>query len=181
MAENWFLLADPDWRGAGQPSVEQVVGVWSADGGELGPLRVNPKAACDPVDVVLRLALAGRADGEQVQVVLRDVAFEVAMNGDGRPLVTPAPDGVLCVVAVTSAAHRRRVSSPAWRRVDLHGLVSMLADGVDVLFNPGGTASVRFLGSFVRSTVLLGDEEARAAVERMVGAGVVRVERGVGV
>src|SRR5690606_13803472 len=66
-----------------------------------------------------------------------------AMNGDGRPLIIPAPDDALCALIVTAEQHRERVLSPAWRRVILEELIELLDGEFDVLFNPNGPASVR--------------------------------------
>lgn len=168
--ENWFLLMDPAWRPASEndpPPVEAVVGLWPVEeGGSVGKFRANPEyvpsdenSPSDPLDAVLRLVLQGRAEMQHIQLMLRDSLFDVAMNGDGRPLVTKSPDDIACVVVTTGEPHRMRVSSPDWRRVDLEEVVDLLADGVDVLFNPGGPASVRLTGDFLRETTMLDDEK----------------------
>ncbi|MGW5646282.1 type VII secretion system-associated protein [Saccharopolyspora sp. NPDC003752] len=168
--ENWLLLMDPSWTsssGNEAPPIEAVVGLWPVeDGCRLGKFRPNPEYApseenspSDPLDAVLRLVLQDRAEVEHIQLVLRDSLFDIAMNGDGRPLVTKSPDEVPCVVVATGEPHRRRVSSPDWRRIDLDELVVLLADGVDVLFNPAGPASVRLTGDFMRETLMLDDEQ----------------------
>ena len=182
ITENWFLLVDPAWSGDGEPPLSAVVGLWPVEDGAVGRFRANPDYApsdpaspTDPVDALLRLALRGAADAEQIQLVLRDALFDVAMNGDGRPLVVRSPDDKPCVVVATAEPHRRRVRSPQWRRADVEELVGLLADGVDVLFNPDGPASVRLLGSFIRSTTLLTDEDADAARARLRDTGSVRV------
>jgi hypothetical protein len=40
----------------------------------------------------------------------------------------------------------------------------MLDDGVDVLFNPGSTATVRINGDFIRETALMSEDEVAAAL-----------------
>ncbi|WP_197288450.1 type VII secretion system-associated protein [Nocardia sp. NRRL S-836] len=169
---NWFLLMDPAWSPRHEnepPPLEAVVGVWPlADDGGVGKFRPNPDhvpadsgAPSDPLDAVFRLVSQGRAETEQLRLMLRDSLFDIAVNGDGRPLVTLSPDDVPCVVVATGEAQRRRVSSPQWRRIDLDDLVVLLADGVDVLFNPGGPAALRLTGDFLRETlVMAGDEVA---------------------
>ncbi|MCP2205559.1 hypothetical protein LX90_009301 [Lentzea flava] len=166
---NWFLLMDPGWRPAkpnDTPPIEAVVGVWPLEDGRVGKFRANPRyqqsderSPSDPLDAVLRLVLQGSAEAEHIQLLLRDTLFDVAMNGDGRPLITKSPDDVLCVVVATGEPHRRRVRAPQWQRIDLDELVVLLADNVDVLFNPGGPASVRLTGDFMRETVMLDDEQ----------------------
>jgi hypothetical protein len=171
--ENWFLLMDPAWVPAVEheaPPIDAVVGLWPVeDGGRLGKFRPNPQyspsdgtSPSDPLDAVLRLVLHGRAEAEHIQLMLRDSLFDIAMNGDGRPLVTRSPDDVPCVVVATGEPHRRRLSSPEWSRIDLDELVVLLADGVDVLFNPGGPASVRLTGDFMRETLMMDDEQVAA-------------------
>ncbi|MEV0056562.1 type VII secretion system-associated protein [Saccharopolyspora shandongensis] len=168
--ENWLLLMDPSWSpssGGEAPPIEAVVGLWPVEeGGKLGKFRPNPEYApsdenspSDPLDAVLRLVLQGRAEVEHIQLMLRDSLFDIAMNGDGRPLVTKSPDDVPCVVVATGEPHRQRISSPDWLRIDLDELVVLLADGVDVLFNPAGPASVRLTGDFMRETLMLDDEQ----------------------
>ncbi|MDQ7810879.1 type VII secretion system-associated protein [Amycolatopsis sp. A133] len=170
--ENWFLLMDPAWSPAAEndaPPVEAVVGLWPvAEDGGLGKFRANPEyvpadehSPSDPLDAVLRLVLQGRAEAGHIQLVVRETLVDVAMNGDGRPLVTRSPDDVPCVVVATGEPHRRRVAAPDWRRVDLAELTALLADGVDVLFNPGGPAAVRLTGDFLRESLAL--DEAQVA------------------
>ncbi|MEV7044762.1 type VII secretion system-associated protein [Amycolatopsis sp. NPDC051061] len=170
--ENWFLLMDPAWSPAAEndaPPVEAVVGLWPvAEDGGLGKFRANPAyvpadehSPSDPLDAVLRLVLQGRAETEHIQLMVRDTLVDVAMNGDGCPLVTRSPDDVPCVVVATGEPHRRRVAAPGWRRVDLAGLTGLLAEEVDVLFNPGGPAAVRLTGDFLRETLAM--DEARVA------------------
>jgi hypothetical protein len=167
--ETWILLMDPAWRPAHEnetPPIEAVVGLWPVAEDEVGKFRANPEyvpadenSPSDPLDAALRLVLRGSAGADQIQLMLRDSAFDIAMNGDGRPLITKSPDDLPCVVLATGEQHRRRVSSPEWRRIDLDELVVLLVDGVDVLINPAGPASVRLTGDFMRETSLLNDVE----------------------
>lgn len=170
--QHWFLLMDPAWRPSTQdstdetPPAEAVVGVWPVEDGAIGKFRPNPAyapadehAPSDPLDIVLRLMLDGHAETWRVQLMLRDSLYDVALNSDGTPLVTRSPDGVTCVVVATGEPHRRKVRAPGWQRVELLELVELLADGVDVLFNPAGAASTRLTGDFLRETTLLGDDE----------------------
>lgn len=167
--ENWFLLMDPAWRPSDEaeaPPAEAVVGLWPVEDGVVGKFRPNPayepageNSPSDPLDVMLRLMLAGQTETWRLQLMLRDSLYDVAMNPDGRPLVTKSPDDVPCAVVATGEPHRRKVRAPDWQRVDLTELVEQLADGVDVLFNPGGPASVRLTGDFLRETTLLGEDD----------------------
>ncbi|MFI9009975.1 type VII secretion system-associated protein [Actinosynnema sp. NPDC053489] len=175
--ENWFLLMDPAWQPEREdeaPPVRAVVGLWPVDpDGVVGRFRTNPSyepsdpdSPSDPLDAVLRLLMRGEAESDQLRLLLRDSLFDLAMNGDGRPLVMRSPDDVPCVVVATSEPHRRRVSSPDWRRLDLADLVDLLADDLDVLINPGGPAAVRLLGDFMRRTRVMSEEDVAAAYER---------------
>ncbi|MEV4703723.1 type VII secretion system-associated protein [Actinoplanes sp. NPDC049316] len=174
--ENYFLLMDPDWRPRPEdevPPIEAVIGLWplTADG-SLGSFRSNPDyvprdedAVTDPLDAMLRLAMEGRMQADQLQLMMRDSLFEVALNGDGRPLIVRSPDDVRCVVVATSVPQLRRISSPDWQRTDLTGVVSLLPDEVDVLFNPGGPVPFRLTGDFLRETMIMSDEDVAAAYE----------------
>lgn len=168
--ENWFLLMDPEWEPGEDddvPPLESVLGAWPLGGdGTLGRFRgnpdyrpLNPDSPTDPLDAVLRRIVAGMAEPEELQPLLRDLEFELAMNGDGRPLIIPAPDDALCALIVTAEQHRERVLSPAWRRVILEELIELLDGEFDVLFNPNGPASVRLAGDFVRAAQDLTDDE----------------------
>ncbi|MFI5735653.1 type VII secretion system-associated protein [Kribbella sp. NPDC051587] len=169
--EDWFLLVDPSWTPAtadAVPPVEVVVGLWPLEEeGRLGQFRTNPDylplgpdSPSDPLDAVLRLVLAERVGAEHIQLMLRDTFFDIATYDDARPLLTLSPDGVRCVVVATGEVHRQRVNAPAWRRIDLDDLVVLLADEVDVLFNPSAPASIRLSGDFIRETLLLDDDQA---------------------
>ncbi|WP_315860885.1 type VII secretion system-associated protein [Amycolatopsis sp. EV170708-02-1] len=184
--ESWFLLMDPAWRPAAEnepPPIEAVVGLWPLeDGVSVGKFRPNPEyvpadedSPSDPLDAVLRLVLRGRAKIEHIRLMLRDTLFDIAMNGDGRPLVTKSPDDIACVVVATGEQHRARVRAPDWRRIDLDELVELLADEIDVLFNPAGPASVRLTGDFIRETTLLDEEEVAELYKGLPDAGGLQV------
>ncbi|PKW00240.1 hypothetical protein ATK30_0335 [Amycolatopsis echigonensis] len=169
--ERWYLLLDPHWTPVeedGTPPIEAVAGAWPVGADrEVGLFQPNLDFApvdanlpTDPIDAVLRELAEGRGEPEQVQVLLRECLVFQAMNGDGRPLVMDAPDGLPCVVLATAAPHLARIDSPAWRRVDLADLVERLGRGIDVLFNPDGPAAVRLAGDFVRAGLTMSDEEA---------------------
>ncbi|MCA2217464.1 type VII secretion system-associated protein [Jidongwangia harbinensis] len=176
--ENYFLLMDPDWRPQPDeevPPIEAVIGLWPlAADGSVGPFRSNPgyeprdeNPVTDPLDAMLRLTMQGRAPAEQLQLLMRDALFEVALNGDQRPLIVKSPDDVRCVVVATSMPQVRRISAPQWQHQDLTGVVSLLPDGVDVLFNPGGAVPFRLTGDFLRETTIMSDEEVAAAYETL--------------
>ncbi|MFJ8916105.1 type VII secretion system-associated protein [Amycolatopsis sp. NPDC102389] len=174
--ENWVLLMDPGWEPETEdqsPPIEAVVGLWPVEDGKAGKFRANPdyvpadeNSPTDPLDAALRLVMRGQGQVEQIQLMLRDSFFDIAMNGDGRPLVMKSPDGVPCVAIATGESHRRRISSPDWRRIDLGELVELLAEDVDVLFNPGGPAAVRLNANFMQLSLDM-DEEA---IERLYAA-----------
>ncbi|AGZ38784.1 hypothetical protein AFR_02475 [Actinoplanes friuliensis DSM 7358] len=157
LVDDHFLLLDPEWQpddSTATPPFEAVIGLWprQADG-SVGPFRSNPEyvpryenSPSDPVDALLRLALRGDAELEDLQAVLRDTVVDLALNGDGRPLIQDS-----CVVVTTSALHRSRVSAPDWRQAGLTDVLAVLADW-DLLINPGGPAPVRLAGAFVRET-----------------------------
>ncbi|UOZ06913.1 type VII secretion system-associated protein [Amycolatopsis sp. WQ 127309] len=171
--ENWLLLLDPSWEPSAEdeePPLEAVVGLWPVeDDGQVGKFRGNPdyvpsdeNSPSDPLDAVLRLMVRGEAGTEQLQAMLSGTLLDVAMNGDGRPLVTKSPDNLLCAVVTTGEPHRARLMSPEWHRTDLAGLVELIGTDLDVLFNPGGPASVRLTGDFLRLTAELTEDELAA-------------------
>jgi hypothetical protein len=165
--QDGYLLIDPSWQPASAgavPPVEAVVGLWplKADG-STGKFRSNPDywpgddSPSDPLDAALRLMLRGEASVAELRTMVRDTLFDLAVNDDGRPYETFSPDGVRCVVVASGLPHRSRVRTPGWRRIDLEELVLVLADGVDVLINPAGPASLRLTGDFMRESVLMDD------------------------
>jgi hypothetical protein len=151
-----LLLLDPEWPGD-EPPFEAVIGQWPVGpDGSVGRFRSNPEyfpqfpdSPSDPTDALLRLTSAGEAETGQLQAVLRDSTFHLAMNGDGRPLLMPAPDDGRCVIVTTSAPHRQRVPAPDWRELDL---AELSAVGHDALVNPGGPAPVVLTAEFLRET-----------------------------
>ncbi|GAA1991476.1 type VII secretion system-associated protein [Amycolatopsis minnesotensis] len=158
---HWYLLMDPHWTPAEEdepPPIEAVAGAWPVEeDDEVGVFQPNPDyqpvdetLPTDPVDALLRELAEGDAEPEHVRALLRQSLVFQAMNGDGRPLVIPAPDDAPCVVVATAAPHVARVFAPAWRRVDYAGFVDELPDGIDVLLNPEGPAAARLTGTFVR-------------------------------
>ncbi|UQU64519.1 type VII secretion system-associated protein [Couchioplanes caeruleus] len=177
--ENYFVITDPAWEpepgtDSDLPPIEAVVGVWPvAPDGSVGRFRPNPDyfptdvdSPTDPLDALLRLTAAGTADAGQLQLILRQSLFDIAMNGDGRPILQPSPDDVLCVLLASSGSHRRDLNLPLWRRCDLEALVTLLADDVDVLVNPSGPAMTRLSGGFVRAAFMASDDELTAAFDR---------------
>lgn len=158
-----MLLIDPEWSDAADddtpPPAEAVLGEW-AEGpdGALGPFRPNPgyrprfeNSPVDPLDAVIRLAMHGDAELDQVLTMLGGSLVEMAFNGDGRPLLAHSPDDRLCVLIASSPAHRRQLFAPRWREVTLADLLAALPDDADVLVNPGAPAWVRLAGDFIRT------------------------------
>jgi hypothetical protein len=163
-AGEFVLLVDPEWESeeeGGEPPFEAVVGMWPiGPDGTTGRFRSNPEylpffeeSPSDPIDALLRLALDGETEMARLRAVLRDSTFELAMNGDGNPLVDRSPDDVRCVIVATSAPHRSRVAAPDWKLTDLDQLLTLTAgEGYDALFNPGGPAPARLTVDFLRET-----------------------------
>ena len=155
-SDDVLLLLDPEW-GEDEPPFEAVIGMWPVGpDGSVGRFRSNPEyfprfpdSPSDPTDALLRLTSAGEAETARLQAVLRDSTFQLAMNGDGRPLIINTPDDVRCVIVTTSRPHRQRVPAPDWRELDLAELSAL---GHDALFNPGGTAPARLTTEFLRET-----------------------------
>ena len=180
--EHYFLLMDPDIEvdpRAAVPPLEAVMGAWPLDpDGTVGPFRSNPDyrpstphAAADPFDALLRLAGRGDATAEQLQLTLRDMLFDIALNGDGRPLVVRSPDGVPCVAIATSGMQQELAQAPGWQRIDLITLVTMLPEETDVFFNPGVPMPFRLTADFIHDTLTMSDQEVAEAqqAERVEG------------
>jgi hypothetical protein len=172
--ENFFLLMDSQWKpkeGQLTPDLESIVGVWPLDDeGNVGRFRSNPyyepideNSPTDPFDAGLRLLVDNRIEGPQLQLLLLDILFDVAMNGDGRPLIAKSPDDVACMVIATSERHRTRVASPDWQRMSIEQLVEVIPDDVQLLFNPGGPAMVRLSAEFATSALELTPDEVEKA------------------
>ncbi|TDC28499.1 type VII secretion system-associated protein [Micromonospora sp. 15K316] len=163
---NWMLLLDSDWSPPPEadravPPVETIVGGWLVeDDGTVGPFEPNPlylpsgeDAPTGPVDAAAKLVVAGRAEPSLVLLAMRDSLIEVAIDDDDRVIVAPAPDGAPCVLIATGAADQVRVRAPGWRQVSSTELVELLPEGVDVLLNPGGAASMRLFAGALREAV----------------------------
>lgn len=183
-AEAFYLLLDRGPESAdAQPSPDAVMGLWPVHSdGTVGRFRGNPEyrprdesAPSDPIDALLRLVVGDRTQVPRLRLVLRDSMFEVAMNGDGRPLIMRSPDEQLCVVMATSAPHRDRVWSPGWRRVGIDELAGLLAEGFDVFVNPGGLSAVRLSAEFIRQTAEMSDADIAAAARTIPGSARVAV------
>lgn len=158
--EEFLFLLDPAWPADEDDApFEAVLGVWQVgEDGEVGEFRSNPDyrphfpdSPADPVDALLRLIAAGAAPPAHLRAVLRASALHLAVNGDGRPLVVPAPDDERCVVVATGEPHRERVPAPGWRPLDLAELAAVAGER-DALVNPGGSAPARLAAAFLRET-----------------------------
>ncbi|WP_110495026.1 type VII secretion system-associated protein [Amycolatopsis antarctica] len=180
--DNRLLFVDPaaapPAKGE-QPPTESIVGEWPVEDGKAGRFRANPgyvpagaDSPSDPIDAILRLLAREEAEPDQVRLLIRDCTFQIAMNGDGRPLIVRSQDGILCAVVATAETQRRRIASPEWIHGDVEELVDLLSDDVDVLFNPGGPAAARLAGSFVRSARTLEDGDVDAAYAGFLERGV---------
>jgi hypothetical protein len=156
-----LLLIDPEWQPDGDQEApdEAVVGMWpDEEGGRLGRFRPNPdyqpryeNSPVDPLDAALRLVVHGEVEPDQVAELLRTSMLEVALNGDGRLLLSRAADDVLCAMVATSPAYR--FPAPDWGTVSLEELLGLLPDDADVLFNADGPAWTRLSGDFLREAV----------------------------
>jgi hypothetical protein len=166
--DQWVFLIDPAWQaqaqvdeaafaeGAESPPLEAVVGGWlvTADG-SVGRFRANPDyepsrpgSPTDPVDATLQLLMRGEIDSDALFAVIKESVFDVALDADGRPIIAPSPDDVPSLLVSTAPAQRFRVHVDDWRAevsaAELSGLLQEYQ--VDVLFNPGGPASIRLIG-----------------------------------
>jgi hypothetical protein len=165
--DQWVFLLDPAWQaqaaddatsaeGAESPPLEAVVGGWlvTADG-SVGRFRANPDyepsqpgSPTDPVDATLQLLMRGEIDSDALFAVIKESVFDVALDADGRPIIAPSPDDVPSLLVSTAPAQRFRVHADDWRaEVSAAELGELLREyQVDVLFNPGGPASIRLIG-----------------------------------
>jgi hypothetical protein len=165
--DQWVFLLDPAWQaqaaddatsaeGAESPPMEAVVGGWLVTGeGSVGKFRANPDyepsqpgSPTDPVDATLQLLMRGEIDSDALFAVIKESVFDVALDADGRPIIAPSPDDVPSLLVSTAPAQRFRVHADDWRaEVSAAELGELLREyQVDVLFNPGGPASIRLIG-----------------------------------
>ncbi|MEU4814176.1 type VII secretion system-associated protein [Micromonospora aurantiaca] len=115
--------------------------------------------SAEPLDVLLHRMMRGDAAIDQVQSALRASPLDLAMNGDGRPLVVRSFDDLPCVVVATSADERARTFAPGWRRVEAAELAELLPDGIDVLVDPNGPEPVRLAAAIVWHALRFADED----------------------
>ncbi|GAA3361844.1 type VII secretion system-associated protein [Saccharopolyspora gregorii] len=150
--DRWHFLLDPAWAEEDDPPTTAVVGGWLVDGGgETALFRANPSyrpsrpgLPTDPADAALQLAVEDRIDGAEVLERLSQVVLALAVDEEGRTVVTKSPDDVLSVLVATSPAHQRRVPEARWLEVTVDELADELPEsGLDVLLNPGAPASMR--------------------------------------
>ncbi|MEU7713145.1 hypothetical protein ACFWDK_27710 [Micromonospora chalcea] len=112
-----------------------------------------------PLADLLRRMMRGDEPVERIGSALRDARLDLAMNGDGRPLVVRSFDDMPCVVVATSAATRAATFAPGWRPVELAELAELLPDGIDLLVDPDGPEPVRLAAAIVWHALLPADEE----------------------
>jgi hypothetical protein len=161
----WTFLIDPAWQAAeegDEPPPAAVIGGWFVrENGDVSLFRPNPGyqpsrpgLPTDPVDVALQSLVSGKGNGDDLLDSLSDVLLGVAVDEEGMALVVPAPDDVPSVAVATAPAHRARVDAPGWREVSVVELAAALPpEGVDVLLNPGASASTRLTADAVREYV----------------------------
>lgn len=152
-----------DLAGGEGPPLEAVVGGWlvMADG-EVGRFNANPDyvpihpgSPTDPVDATLQLLMRGEVNSDAMFAVIKECLFDVALDEDDRPIIAPSPDDVPSLLVSTAPAQRFRVRTDRWRGgVTAVELAELLREHeVDVLFNPGGPASVRLIGEVFAESV----------------------------
>ncbi|MFS8104555.1 type VII secretion system-associated protein [Lentzea alba] len=179
--DQWVFLIDPAWQAAepvadtsdevaeqadGEvegPPLEAVIGGWLVTAnGTVGRFRANPDyrpsqpgSPTDPVDATIQLLMRGEADSDALFAVIRESVFDVALDEGGRPVIAPSPDDVPSLLVSTAPAQRFRVNTDNWRGELTAAELSDLAQehGVDVLFNPGGPASIRLIGDVFTENV----------------------------
>ncbi|HEX8865513.1 MAG TPA: type VII secretion system-associated protein, partial [Lentzea sp.] len=115
----------------------------------------QPGSPTDPVDATLQLLVRGEVDSTALFAVIRESVFDVALDEDGRPIIAPSPDDVPSLLVSTAPAQRFRVQTDRWRsEVTATELSDLLREyEVDVLFNPGGPASIRLIGGVFTENV----------------------------
>jgi len=175
-----LVLVDPGWRPASDnepPPVAHIVGIWPIEAdGSAGKFRANPdfqptdeNSPSDPLDAVLRLLARGQATSAELEQMLRNTLFDVAVDAAGHPIRTGPADGLPHVVVASGAPHRARVVAARWRRMDLAALVAMLTDEVPVLFNPSGPAPLQLTTEHLRATLSRGDGSLSTSERRNRG------------
>lgn len=161
--DNWLVLLDPKWRPGGQdeqPPPNAVVGGWMLDADDKpGPFQPNPnyvpgddETPTDPIDALLRLVMRGENVGDQLLPTVRDGVVEIAVDEEDQPLVSPAPDGVLCVLVATAPVQRSLSTLERWWPVVGARLPEVVPDGVDILLNPDGPAPFRLSADALRAS-----------------------------
>jgi hypothetical protein len=160
-----MVLLDPAFEAADEGEqdapADAVLGGWRVDeDGNRGRFQPNPgyrprspDSPLDPVDALLRAISDGHDVGASFSATLRDAALGVAVDERGSALVRPAPDGAPSVLVTTAFGHRAHLGDDVrWLDVSVEELAAVLPrQGVDVLLNPGSTASMRVLADAVRA------------------------------
>jgi hypothetical protein len=158
-----LVLIDPEWQPTEEqqdPPIEVLLGAWLVDSrGRPDRFQPNPVyrpmtpgSPLDPVDAVLRRLAGTGAGSDDLASVLRAATLGIAVDENGVAIVRPAPDGVPSVLVATAFGHRRVDGVPRWVDITVRQLARALpAHGVDVLLNPGATASMRVLADAIRA------------------------------
>lgn len=122
----------------------------------------NAGAPADPIDALLRLIERDEADPAELQVLLHDSLVDLAMNGDGNPLIVSLPDDGRAVVVTTSHPLRQHMPAPEWWPAGLDDLARLLPPGTDVVINPGVPGQVRFSAGALHATAALSADQVAA-------------------
>lgn len=160
---DWLVLLDPRWAADapdGNPPASAIMGGWGLDeSGAAGPFEPNPDyrpsdaaTPTDPIDTVLRRAVAGENVTDRIVPTFRDSIVHIGCDEAGEPLVGPAPDGVTCVPVVTAEVHKQRVGPVHWRKIWGGALADIVPPDVDILVNPGGPAQFRLVTRALRTS-----------------------------
>ncbi|WP_063128989.1 type VII secretion system-associated protein [Nocardia fusca] len=159
---DWLVLLDPRWTADApdvHPPATAIMGGWGLDeSGVAAPFDPNPDyrpsdaaSPTDPIDTVLRRAVAGDDVTDRIVPTIRDSMVHLGCDEAGQPLVGPAPDSVLCAPVVTAEVHKQRVGPVHWRKVWGGALADIVPPEVDILVNPGGPAQFRLINRALRA------------------------------
>lgn len=159
-SENWLVMVDPNWVRSGDqaPPTHVIVGAWPLDEDDQpGPFQPNPEfvpsgpgTPTDPIDAVLRRIGQGQQVVDQLIPAVQNTVVEIAVDENTHPLIAPAPDGVPCIAIATAPLHKAHIRAQLWYPLPGDNLIDIVPDGVDILLNPDGPASMRLATQALR-------------------------------